>query len=106
MDSVGSIAHKHSSERRLLLGQHHSERSGHCIAHARKPAKPACGASLDYMLDVFPLTDVLRKVLTGSGECAKLQWSLMGVSMPGWVLLWAVGLGGAGAGASWPLRRR
>lgn len=67
---------------------------------------PACGASLDYMLDVFPLTDVLRKVLTGSGECAKLQWSLMGVSMPGWVLLWAVALGGAGAGASWPLRRR
>ncbi|HUE10642.1 MAG TPA: disulfide bond formation protein B, partial [Steroidobacteraceae bacterium] len=29
---------------------------------------PACGASLDFMLKVFPLTDVLVKVLTGSGD--------------------------------------
>lgn len=65
----------------------------------------ACGASLDYMLDVFPLTDVLRKVLTGSGECAKVQWTLLGLSMPGWVMLWAVGLGFAGTAASWPRRR-
>ena len=65
----------------------------------------ACGASLDYMLDVFPLTDVLRKVLTGSGECAKVQWTLLGMSMPGLVLLWALGLGAAGTFACWPRRR-
>jgi len=35
---------------------------------------PSCGASLDFMLKVFPLTDVLVKVLTGSGECAKVTW--------------------------------
>lgn len=68
-------------------------------------AVAACGASLDYMLDVFPLTDVLRKVLTGSGECAKVQWTLLGLSMPGWVLLWALGLGAVGTMASWPRRR-
>ena len=30
----------------------------------------ACGTTLDYMLDILPVTDVITKVLTGSGECA------------------------------------
>ncbi len=32
-----------------------------------------CGASLDYMMDVLPLHEVLGKVLSGSGECAKVD---------------------------------
>jgi protein dithiol:quinone oxidoreductase len=55
---------------------------------------PACGASLDFMLKVFSLSEVLVKVLTGSGECAKVTWSFLGLSMPGWVLISAVVLGG------------
>jgi disulfide bond formation protein DsbB len=51
----------------------------------------ACGASLDFMLKVFPLTDVLVKVFTGSGECAKIEWRFMGLAMPAWVLIAAVG---------------
>jgi disulfide bond formation protein DsbB len=50
----------------------------------------ACGASLDFMLKVFPLTDVLVKVLTGSGECAKIEWRFLGLAMPAWVLIAAV----------------
>jgi protein dithiol:quinone oxidoreductase len=57
---------------------------------------PACGATLDYMLEVFPLFEVIRKVLTGGGECAKIDWSFLGLSMPAWVLLAAVLLGAAG----------
>jgi protein dithiol:quinone oxidoreductase len=53
---------------------------------------PACGASLDFMLKVFPLTEVLVKVLTGSGECAKIEWRFMGLAMPAWVLIAAVAL--------------
>jgi len=30
---------------------------------------PSCGASFDYMMDVFPLMTVVQKVLTGAGEC-------------------------------------
>jgi disulfide bond formation protein DsbB len=56
----------------------------------------ACGASLDFMLKVFPLTDVLVKVLSGSGECAKIEWRFLGLAMPGWVLIAAVALGGYG----------
>jgi disulfide bond formation protein DsbB len=66
---------------------------------------PACGATLDYMMDVFPVMYVLRKVLTGSGECSKIDWSFLGLSMPGWVLLWALALGTAGAIINWPRRR-
>jgi disulfide bond formation protein DsbB len=48
---------------------------------------PACGASLDFMLKVFSLNEVLVKVLTGSGECAKVTWRFLGLAMPGWVLI-------------------
>ena len=54
---------------------------------------PACGASLDFMLKVFSLSDVLVKVLTGSGECAKVTWSFLGLAMPAWVLIAALALG-------------
>jgi len=64
----------------------------------------ACGASLDFMLRVFPLTDVLMKVLTGSGECAKVEWRFLGLAMPAWVLIAALALGGYGLWAN--LRRR
>ncbi len=57
---------------------------------------PACGPSLDYMLDAFPLTEVLRKVFVGSGECAEILWQFLGLSMPAWVLIWFVILGGVG----------
>ena len=54
---------------------------------------PACGASLDFMLKVFSLSEVLVKVLTGSGECAKVTWTFLGLSMPGWVLIAALAFG-------------
>jgi protein dithiol:quinone oxidoreductase len=57
---------------------------------------PACGASLDFMLKIFSLGEVLVKVLTGSGECAKVTWEFLGLAMPAWVLISAVALGGFG----------
>jgi disulfide bond formation protein DsbB len=51
---------------------------------------PACGADLEFMMDVFPLTDVILKVFKAGGECAKVDWSFLGLSMPAWVLLLAV----------------
>jgi disulfide bond formation protein DsbB len=56
------------------------------------------------MLKVFPLTDVLVKVFTGSGECAKVDWRFLGLAMPAWVLIAALGLGVCGLWAN--LRRR
>ena len=57
---------------------------------------PACGPGLDYMLDNFPLFDALSMVFKGSGECADVVWSFLGLSMPAWVAVWMIGLGAAG----------
>ncbi len=57
---------------------------------------PACGADLDFMLDVFPLTEVILKVFRAGGECAKVDWSFLGLSMPAWVLVLAAALTAAG----------
>ena len=65
---------------------------------------PACGASLDFMLRVFSLSEVLVKVLSGSGECAKVSWTFLGLAMPGWVLIAALTLGVYGLWVN--LRRR
>ncbi len=64
-------------------------------------AVPACGPGLDYMLEVFPLAETLRMVFTGSGECAEVDWSFLGLSMPAWVLIWFVLLGALAVGANW-----
>jgi protein dithiol:quinone oxidoreductase len=67
-------------------------------------AVPACGASLNFMLKVFSLSEVLVKVLTGDGECAKINWRFLGLAMPAWVLISALALGAWGLLVN--LRRR
>jgi len=79
----------------------------HLYIQSLPPGKvPVCGATLDYMWDVFPAMDVLRKVLTGSGECARIDWTFLGLAMPAWVLICAVLLGVSGVLVNWPARRR
>lgn len=53
---------------------------------------PDCGPGLGYMLETLPVGTVLQKVLAGSGECAEISWSLLGLSMPAWTFLWYLGL--------------
>ena len=77
----------------------------HVWITAQPPGTVAeCGASLDYMLEVLPLREVLAKVLTGSGECGKVDWRFLGLSMPAWVLAWLLALGAWGLFVN--LRRR
>jgi disulfide bond formation protein DsbB len=64
---------------------------------------PACGADLAFMLDLFPLTEVILKVFKAGGECAKVDWSFLGLSMPAWVLVLALTLT---AGGIWINLRR
>jgi disulfide bond formation protein DsbB len=75
------------------------------IQHLPEGSVPVCGATLSYMLDVFPLTDVIRKVLSGSGECAKVTWTFLGASMPEWVAIAALALAGLGTWANLLPRR-
>ncbi len=53
---------------------------------------PACGPPLVYLIDVFPLTEALRMVLEGDGDCAEVVWSFLGISISGWTLVGFFGL--------------
>ncbi len=39
---------------------------------------PSCGPGLNYLIDALPLKTVLSEVLTGSGECAAIDWTFWG----------------------------
>ncbi|MFC4729792.1 disulfide bond formation protein B [Coralloluteibacterium thermophilus] len=65
---------------------------------------PACSSmGLDYMVGTLPLGEVVRRVFSGSGECAVIDWSFLGLSMPAWTLLWFVALAAVALAAA--LRR-
>lgn len=48
---------------------------------------PECGPGLEFIMDVFPLWEALTMVFKGSGDCAKVDWTFLGLSMAGWVLI-------------------
>lgn len=58
------------------------------------PQMSACGAGMDFMLETMPLTGIIRKVLTASGDCSNIDWTFLGLSMPAWCLLFFVALAG------------
>ena len=51
---------------------------------------PECGPGLEFMWQAFPFQKFLETVLKGSGECAEVSWSMLGLTMPGWSLVWLV----------------
>ncbi|NQD93813.1 disulfide bond formation protein B [Pseudomonas sp. CrR25] len=53
---------------------------------------PACLPSLDYMMEALPFQDIVRLVLHGSADCAEVNWTLFGMSIPEWSLLGFVGM--------------
>ena len=57
------------------------------LQHLPPDEVPECGPGLEYMLQNFPLFDTLKLMLSGTGDCAKVDWTLLGFSMPVWTLL-------------------
>ena len=49
-----------------------------------------CGASLNYLLHVLPLTEVAQKVLAGSAECSVINWQFLHLSLADWSLCWFI----------------
>jgi len=60
------------------------------IQSLSKGEVPSCGMSLDYMLETLPLTETIRKVFEGSGECAEKAWVFLHVSIAGWALVFFI----------------
>lgn len=57
------------------------------LQHLPADQVPECGPSLDYMLEAFPLSETLQLVFRGSGECAVVDWTLLGFSIAEWMLV-------------------
>ena len=52
------------------------------LQHLPEDQVPACGPSLDYMLENLPFEDTLSIVFAGDGNCADVTWSFLGLSIP------------------------
>ncbi len=53
---------------------------------------PTCGMGLNYMLETLPLTEVIGRVLKGSGECAQQGWLFMGLAIPSWTFVFFIAM--------------
>ena len=66
------------------------------LQHLPPNEVPACGPSLEFMLQTLPFGDVLMRMLKGDGNCAVVDWRMFGLSMAEWSLLWFIALATVG----------
>lgn len=57
------------------------------IQHLPPDKVPECGPGLEYVLQNFPLFETVKLMLNGTGDCAKVDWTMLGFSMPAWTLV-------------------
>ena len=57
-----------------------------------KGSVAACGMGLNYMLETLPFTEVIGRVLRGSGECAEQGWLFMGLAIPSWTFVFFIAM--------------
>jgi disulfide bond formation protein DsbB len=46
-----------------------------------------CGVSLQYLLSVFPITEVIQIVWHGGAECSEVGWTILGLSLAEWSIV-------------------
>lgn len=57
------------------------------LQHLPPDQVPECGPGLEFMLNTFPLSDTIRMIFHGSGECAEVQWTFLNMSIAEWSLV-------------------
>lgn len=62
------------------------------IQHLPPDQVPECGPGLEYVMNNFPLSETIKLMLSGTGDCAEVNWTLLGLSMPTWTLIAFLGL--------------
>ena len=62
------------------------------LQHLPPDKVPQCGPDLFFMLENFPLSRTWEKLFYGTGECAKVDWTFLGLSIAGWSLVWFIAL--------------
>jgi disulfide bond formation protein DsbB len=70
------------------------------------PNPPSCAAPFEILWQNREgLFAFVEKVFLEAGECAEIDWSFLGLSMPSWVLIWFVALGALAVFANWKALR-
>jgi len=57
------------------------------LQHLPPDLVPECGPGLAFMLEVYPLAEVIQKAFIGTGECAEVAWTFLGFSIAEWSLV-------------------
>ena len=52
-----------------------------------KDQVPACGPPAEYLFESFSMAEWLPMLLKGDGSCAEVQWTFLGLAIPGWTLI-------------------
>ena len=61
------------------------------LQHQPADQLPSCLPSLDYMIDVFPIMEIVTMVFSGTADCAKVTWTFLGLSIAECTLLAFIG---------------
>jgi len=56
------------------------------------PPEASCGRDLFGMIETFPLKRVIPMIFKGSGDCSKIDWTFLGLSIPNWSFVFFVGI--------------
>ena len=66
----------------------------HWYLQANKESMIAdCGVGFDYMFENFPLEKMFKLIFKGTGDCAAIDWTFLGLTLPQLGLISFVGLG-------------
>ena len=65
---------------------------------------PSCGPGLEYVFKHFPLSKTFELLLSGTGECAEILWTFLGLSIPGWTLIAFLLLGATSIAQYWNIQ--
>ena len=50
-----------------------------------------CGVGFDYMFDNFPLEKMFKLIFRGTGDCAAIDWTFLGLTLPQLALISFIG---------------
>lgn len=51
------------------------------------PEEASCGRDFYGMIETFPLQRVIPMIFKGSGDCTKIDWTFLGLSIANWSFL-------------------
>jgi disulfide bond formation protein DsbB len=62
------------------------------LQHLPPEQVPECGPGLAFMLEMYAPFEVLKRTLSGTGDCAEVDWTFLGFSIAEWSVLCFAGL--------------